>query len=62
MTKKLQPCDKYRSDCAYLTCSDDEAVLVLVFQVFGVFQFLSADANSHRAQFIICPKIVRVLW
>lgn len=43
---------------AYLTCSDDEAVLVLVFKVFGVFQFLPADAYCHSTHLIVCPKVV----
>lgn len=46
------------ADWKYLACSDDEAVLVLVFQVFGVFQFFPADAHGHRTQLIICSKVV----
>lgn len=53
--------DKHQQQL-YLAGSDDEAVLVLVFQVFGVFQLFPSDAHCHRAQFIVCPKVVRVLW
>lgn len=47
-----------RAESKYLAGSDDEAILVLVFQVFGVFQFFPVDAYGHRTQLIICSKVV----
>lgn len=46
----------------HLTGAEDDAVLILVLQIFGIVQFLSTDAQSHRPQLLISTKVVPVLW
>lgn len=45
----------------YLAGSDNEAVLVLVLELFGVVQFLPADAHGHHAQLVVRAEVVGVL-
>lgn len=51
----------HAASTTHLTGTEDDAILVLVLQLFGVVQFLSADAQSHGPQLLICSKVVRVL-
>lgn len=45
----------------YLAGSDDEAVLILVLELFGVIQFLPADAHGHHTQLVVRAEVVGVL-
>lgn len=45
----------------YLAGSDDESVLVLVLELFGVVQFLPADTHGHHAQLVVRAEVVGVL-
>lgn len=45
----------------HLTGAEYDAVLILVLQIFGIVQFLSADTQRHRPQFLISTEVVPVL-
>lgn len=50
-----------RRSSRYLAGPDDEAVLVLVLELFGVVQLLPAHAHGHHAQLVVRAEVVGVL-